>query len=138
MMSRLLLDTCAAIWITENEGLSDPAIAAMDGAYSRGEPVFVSPITAWERALLSARGKLVSPVAPLTWFERLIRDSKFTIAALTPSILVDCWFLPGDFHRDPADRILVATARAFDLTIVTRDRPILAYADEGHVRALAC
>jgi PIN domain nuclease of toxin-antitoxin system len=138
MGSRLLLDTCAAIWITENEGLADPVIDAMDSAYSQGESVFVSPITAWERALLSAKGKLASPIEPLVWFERLVRDSKLTVAALTPSVLVDCWYLPGEFHRDPADRILVATARAFDLTIVTRDRPILDYADRGHVRALAC
>lgn len=138
MAASLLLDTCAAIWITENEGLSDLAIEAMDDAYSSGSPVYVSPITAWERALLSVRGKLASPVVPLIWFERLVRDSKLTIAALTPSILVDCWFLPGEFHRDPADRMLVATARAFDLTLVTRDLPILEYADRGHVRALAC
>jgi len=138
MATRLLLDTCAAIWITENEGLSDLAIEAMDAAYARAEPVFVSPITAWERALLSERGKLVSPIAPLTWFERLVRDAKLTIAALTPSILVDCWFLPGDIHRDPADRIIIATARALDLTIITRDRPILEYAERGNVRALAC
>ena len=138
MLARLLLDTCAAIWITENEGLSDPEIEAMDAAHSRSEPVYVSPITAWERGLLSARGKLASPVPPLTWFERLVRDSKLTIAALTPSILIESSFLPGTIHRDPADRILIATARALDLIIVTRDRTILEYADKGHVRALAC
>jgi PIN domain nuclease of toxin-antitoxin system len=138
MAPRLLLDTCAAIWITENEGLDEPAIAAMDDAYSRREPVYVSPITAWERALLARKGRLASPVAPLVWFERLVRDSKLTVAALTPAVLVDSWQLPGQFHTDPADRILVATARAFDLTVVTRDRQILDYAGAGHVRALAC
>ena len=131
-MPSLLLDTCAAIWITENEELSDEAIRAMDDAYRAGSAVFVSPITAWERGLLSAKGRLRSPVQPLAWFERL------SIAALTPSMLVDSWFLPDTFHNDPADRILIATARALDLILVTRDRPILEYADKGHVRAIAC
>ena len=110
----------------------------MDDAYRAGSAVFVSPITAWERGLLSAKGRLRSPVQPLAWFERLVRDAQFSIAALTPSMLVDSWFLPDTFHNDPADRILIATARALDLILVTRDRPILEYADKGHVRAIAC
>jgi PIN domain nuclease of toxin-antitoxin system len=137
-MPSLLLDTCAAIWVTENEELSEEAVQAMDDAYRAGDGVFVSPITAWERALLSTAGRLRSPVQPLAWFERLVRDSQLTVAALTPSILVDAWFLPDKLHKDPADRILVATARALDLTLVTRDRPILEYADKGHLRAIAC
>jgi PIN domain nuclease of toxin-antitoxin system len=137
-MPSLLLDTCAAIWITENEELAEEAVQAMDDAYREGSAVFVSPITAWERALLSAKGRLRSPVQPLAWFERLVRDAQLTIAALTPSMMVDAWFLPGSLHNDPADRILIATARTLDLTLVTRDRPILDYADKGHVRAIAC
>jgi PIN domain nuclease of toxin-antitoxin system len=46
--------------------------------------------------------------------------------------------LPGPVHGDPADRILIATARALDLTIVTRDSAILDYSARGHVRALPC
>lgn len=138
MAASLLLDTCAAIWITENEQLSDAAVDAIDSAFRSSSPVYVSPITAWERALLSAYGRLRSPIQPLVWFERLVRDSKLAIAAMTPSVLVDAWYLPEGIHRDPADRILIATARAFDLTLLTRDRPILEYAAAGHVRALAC
>jgi transcriptional regulator with XRE-family HTH domain len=58
--------------------------------------------------------------------------------ARTAGFLIDSSFLPGDFHDDPADRIIVATARAFDLTVVTRDRAILAYARQGYVLALPC
>jgi PIN domain nuclease of toxin-antitoxin system len=138
MSQMLLLDTCAAIWVTENEYLSDAAVEAMDAAFSDATPVYVSPITAWERGLLSAHGKLASPIQPLTWFERLVRDSKLAIAPLSPAILIESSFLPAPVHRDPADRIIIATARALDLTIVTRDRLILDYAARGHVRALAC
>ena len=138
MARNLLLDTCAAILITENEELSEAAVEAMDTAFRDGATVFVSPITAWERALLTAFGRLRSPVQPLTWFEGLVRSAKLSIAELTPEILINAWFLPPGLHRDPADRMLISTARAMDLTLITRDAPILRYAENGHVRAIAC
>ena len=136
--ARLLLDTCAAIWITERARLSAEAIEAMNAAQRDGEAVLVSPITAWERGLLASRGRLASPISPLRWFERLVSDAKLSVCELTASILVDSSFLPGPIHGDPADRIIIATARALDLMVVTRDRHILDYAAQGHVRALAC
>jgi PIN domain nuclease of toxin-antitoxin system len=51
---------------------------------------------------------------------------------------VSCHQLPGRLHDDPIDRILVATARREGLTLITRDRAILDYAAQGHVRALPC
>jgi PIN domain nuclease of toxin-antitoxin system len=138
MTPRLLLDTCAAIWITEDSYLTPEAVEAMDEAYSAGVPVQVSPITAWERGMLVAKGRLASPISPLQWFDRLVSDAALSVSDLTPAILIDSSFLPGELHGDPADRIIIATARALDLAIVTRDRHILAYSDKGHVRALAC
>ncbi|HEY0920659.1 type II toxin-antitoxin system VapC family toxin [Devosia sp.] len=136
--TRLLLDTCAAIWITEDAPLADAAARAIDGAFHEGRPIFVSPITAWERGVLVAKGRLASPITPHAWFSRLVAETGFAVADLSPEILIDSSFLPGAIHNDPADRILVATARAMDLVVVTRDRKILTYAEEGHVRALAC
>jgi PIN domain nuclease of toxin-antitoxin system len=137
-MNELLLDTCAAIWILEGEALSDAAVAAIDEAYAEGRSIFVSPITAWERGLMVAKGRVTSTITPHRWFERLVAESGFVLAAMPPDILIDSSFLPGDVHGDPADRIIIATARSLDLTIVTRDRAILDYAAKGHVRALAC
>ena len=135
---QFLLDTCAAIWTVEGSRLEPAAVAAIDRATAEGEPILLSPITAWERALLMAKGKLASPISALEWFEGLVSRPEVEIAPLTPRILTDAWFLPEPLHRDPADRILVATARALRLTIITRDSAILAYADRGHVRALEC
>lgn len=88
--------------------------------------------------MLVAKGRLASPLPPKAWFDRVVETEGVQLAELTPDILTDASFLPGPIHRDPADRILIATARAQDLTIVTRDRLILEYAAKGHVRALAC
>lgn len=135
---QLLLDTCAAIWITENAELSPAAIAAMDACYDSGEPVWISPITAWERGMLVAKGRLASPIPLLQWFNRLLSEAQLMLLPLGADVLIDASFLPGDLHGDPADRILIAAARAGDLTILTRDQKILTYAAKGHVRALAC
>lgn len=104
----------------------------------QGDPVLVSPITAWEVGLLVARGRLAIPTNPQAWFERLMQAPHVSLAALTPAVLIASSFLPDAPFRDPADRILTATAREFGLTLVTRDRALLAYAKAGHLRAIAC
>ena len=135
---KLLLDTCAAIWITEGDTISPTATLEINRAAAEGRPVYLGLYTAWERAMLSAKHKLTSPLTPKAWFDRLASRSEVEIVPLTSDILIESCFLPGEVHRDPADRILIAMARALDLTIVTRDRDILAYSARGHVRTLPC
>ena len=118
--------------------MSDAAVGAIGGSVDRGIPVLVSPITAWERGLLAAKGRIASPMTPKRWFKLLLSQPGVELAEMSIDILVDSSFLPGHVHGDPADRIIIATARSLDLTVVTRDRAILDYAAEGHVRALAC
>ena len=98
----------------------------------------MSPITAWEIALLSAKGRLASPLSPLAWFERFTRRPDVRLVELSPPIMVASCFLPGWAGRDPADRIIVASARELGLTILTRDRTMLEYANAGYVLAAAC
>ncbi len=88
--------------------------------------------------MLDAKGRLSSPTSPHRWFDILLTELGFELAELTPGILIDSSFLPSSVNSDPVDRILIATARANDFTIVTRDQKILDYADKGHVRAMAC
>lgn len=138
MSERLLLDTCAIIWIAVNQPMKPDAVAAMNGSFAAGEKVRVSPISAWELGLLSAKGRLSAARSPMDLFAEAIATPGVWIEALSPEVLIDSSFLPGVIHGDPADRILIATARKLDLTLVTRDQTILDYAREGHVRALAC
>lgn len=76
-------------------------------------------------------------MTPAAWFESLI-GAGLRWASLTPEVLIDSSFLPGEIHGDPADRILVATARAFGCRLMTRDRALLGYAQSGHLQAVAC
>ena len=137
MRTSLLLDTCAVLYVAEDR-LSSKGQNAMNEAYEERIPVRVSAITAWEIGLLASRGRLPTTAPPLRFFNDFTTLPGIQAEALSAAILVESSFLPEPIHRDPADRLIVATARALDLTILTSDRLILEYAARGHVRALAC
>lgn len=138
MRPTLLLDTCALIWIMNNADLSPAAVQHIDEAYDRGEPVYASPITAWEIGLQASRGRFKSMLTPQRWLEEVLRTPNMKVAELTPQVLLESSFLPGSPPRDPADRIIIASAREFGLTVITRDGPLLEYASQGYLRAIEC
>ncbi|MCP5084802.1 MAG: type II toxin-antitoxin system VapC family toxin [Alphaproteobacteria bacterium] len=134
MTARLLLDTCAVIWAANGDPLSASSKAAINAA----EGVLISPISTWEIGLLFSRGRLSAALAVRPWLDRVLGQPGVELTELSVDVLLDSSFLPGSPPNDPADRIIISTARQFGLKIVTRDRQILAYADSGHVHALAC
>lgn len=138
MHTGLLLDTHAALWVANSEPVSEEAVAAFKDAADRALPVLVSPITAWEIGMLVARNRISLAVSPLDWFNRLLKLGGVELAAMPPSVLVASNFLPGEPPRDPADRIIAATAREGSYQLVTRDRELLSYAEVGHLRAIRC
>jgi PIN domain nuclease of toxin-antitoxin system len=134
----LLLDTCAAIWISNDDRISDEASNALRQADEANEPVYVSPITAWEMGLLAARGRVTLLMTPQRWFERFLEAPGLRLSEMSPGVLIASSFLPGSPPRDPADRIIAATARENSHILLTRDRPLLKYAEQGHIHAIAC
>ena len=99
---------------------------------------FVSDFVAWEVAILHMSRRRSFSADPELWFEKLRDLPGITMVPATGRILMASQMLPGRLHSDPADRVMIATARARDLTLVTRDRAILAYGEAGNVRVLAC
>lgn len=135
----LLLDTHVWVWILE--GLTDRigartrrlvARAARDGRLR------VSPISAWEVGMLVRKDRLAFGEPCERWVQRASSAPGLSVAELTPAIAVESSFLPGAFHGDPADRMLIATARAASATLLTADERILAYGRQGHVHAEDC
>lgn len=137
----LLLDTHAAIWLAEGK-LSDGVVAKIVHA-GLGDGVYVSPVSAWEIGLLArprpnGPPKVTFVPDPKSWFATLMSKPIIKEAPLTPAAAIDSSFLPGTFHGDPADRLLVATARTMGIAMLTRDLRILDYAKSGHVKAVRC
>jgi|HubBroStandDraft_6_1064221.scaffolds.fasta_scaffold618225_3 PIN domain nuclease of toxin-antitoxin system len=135
-MTALLLDTCAIIFIAENQAIDPLARQEVTAAGGSGG-VLVSPISAWEIGLLATKRGFAFFPDPKAWFQSFMLNPGVRLTPLTPEMAIESSFLPP-LHADPADRLLIATARAMQVPIVTRDRQILAYAQAGVVMAIAC
>jgi PIN domain nuclease of toxin-antitoxin system len=136
MNTRYIFDTCLLVYLSRAD---EPISADARKVLKSGSGGFcVSAISAWEIGLLVSKGRLNFTKQPLEWFRDFAQDKDVNVLDVTPEIFVASSYLPGTLHGDPADRIIIATAREHDLTIITRDRAILAYGAAGHVNTLSC
>ena len=136
---RLLLDTHVWLWLASGtpEKLNPATRKALEQA-SVSSPLLVSIISVWEVALLESKKRLRLPMPVNEWVERALDRPDIRLIGLEHvKTVIDSCRLPGDFHPDPADRLLVATARSENAVLVTHDRKILDYGTTGHVRVLA-
>jgi PIN domain nuclease of toxin-antitoxin system len=132
LASKYLLDTHAWFWLVAGDERVPPdLVASLEAALNEGQ-VFLSQISTWELALKASLGK-VELTRPLDLW---LRDNTagLSMLDLPLEVVLESTRLPGTFHKDPADRLIVASARVHDLVLVTGDRLILDYAAGGHVR----
>lgn len=135
-MSAVLLDTHALVWLLSgNERLGGNARMRIEQA-AVAEEVLVAAITPWEIAMLVAKGRLTLNRDVGEWIEAAFSLPGLRLAPLSPEVAVASARLPGELHGDPADRMIVATARHHGATLVTEDGLLLAYAQQGHLLAL--
>lgn len=137
-MTDYLLDTCAVIWLAQGDPWREPAASELPENLERGARLFVSPITAWEVGMLVTKARLALALDPDLWFQRFCDLPGINLAAMPATVLAASTRLPDQPPGDPADRILIATARAFGYFLVTRDGGIREYGSRGHVQVLAC
>jgi PIN domain nuclease of toxin-antitoxin system len=135
---RLLLDTCALVALAEGEPMQGDAIAAIRAAQAGGV-IFVPAVIALEIGQKTAAGKftLAKGRSARAWFEAAVRRARFRPLPVTADLALAAYELPEPFHKDPADRLIVAMARRLNASVVTIDRRILAYGQQGHVQVLA-
>ena len=136
-MTRLLLDTHVWLWIVFAEPHIKPsALEAIEQA-SLEQALFLSPISMWEVALKHSRSKLALDRPIRDWLAHAANIPGLQLAPITPSIAAECAELPAEFHGDPADRIIAATAHSEGFTLVTHDKVLLQLAKQGYLKALA-
>ncbi|MDA0244889.1 MAG: type II toxin-antitoxin system VapC family toxin [Chloroflexi bacterium] len=87
----------------------------------------INPISCWEIAKLVEYGRIALPLAIEVWFEQALNYPGVQLLDFSPQIAIAATQLPGNFHRDPADQIVVATARIYQCPLVTSDKRILDY-----------
>ncbi len=122
----ILLDTHIWIWWVHGD-LALPSRVQASIELRSGEGIAVSAISCWEVAKLVERGRLDLPLEIREWMEMALSGSGVTIIPISPSIAIESTTLPGTFHRDPADQIIVATARVHRFPLVTCDTKIRSY-----------
>jgi PIN domain nuclease of toxin-antitoxin system len=96
----------------------------------------VAAITLWELAMLASRNRVVLGKPVVQWMGDALIASTTSVEPLDARVAAESYELPGRFHGDPADRMIVATARIMNATLITRDRQILDYAAQGHLAAI--
>ena len=122
----IVLDTHVWIWWVHGDPRLPGSHSALLTAAGPNH-VGVSAISLWEAAMLVARNR-VQVAAPLEqWFHQALTKSGVQVLPLTPEVAVETARLPGTIHRDPADRIIIATARVLTVPLVTLDGRILSY-----------
>jgi len=135
----LLLDTHVWLWLALGiPGRLRAETTAHIEQTATERAIGVSIVSVWEIGLLEAARRLRLPMTAEEWVAHGLRRFDLRLIGLDqPRIVLDSCRLPGGFHADPADRLLVATARAENAVLVTRDKKILDYGRAGHVRVLA-
>ena len=130
---RLLLDTHVLLrWSDDEERLSREQARALKQV-DASRPVLVSDITLWEIATLYSLGRIRLTLPLREWLEKAVAPPLVERVAISPAIAAEVAMLPNWFQRDPADRVLVATARIHGATLVTSDSKII---DAGLVPTL--
>jgi PIN domain nuclease of toxin-antitoxin system len=129
----IVLDTHALIWwVSNDDALSAAAREAIDRELDGGT-IIVSTVSAGEVAMLVKQGRLGLSMELGSWLDTIARIEAVKFCPVDTEIAVKSVDLPGEFHKDPADRMIVATARKFAAPLVTKDDKILAY---PHVRSI--
>lgn len=129
----IVLDTHVLVWwVADDSMLSLTAKAAIEEEQAKGE-IIISSISAWEIAMLVQRERLLLSMDVDSWLATVSQIDAVRFVPVDTEVATKSVALPGEFHKDPADRMIVATARKLAVPLVTKDEKIRTYA---HVRTI--
>ena len=129
----ILLDTHVWLWLLHNPSQLSEKAQAVISIEEDHDGLLVSAISVWEVAVKASLGKLDIPLPIDEWYQLAKSHSGIVVEPLDPIDTIASSLLPEPFHKDPADRILVAIARRYQILLVTCDAKILNY---SHVETI--
>ena len=129
----IILDTHSLVWWVSGDSILSKKAKAAIARERNGGAIVVSSISAWEVAMLVARGRLVLSMGVSSWLAAAAQIEAVRFLPVDVDVAIESVDLPGEFHKDPADRMIVAMARKLAAPLVTKDERIRAY---PHVRTV--
>ncbi len=130
----IVLDTHVLLWwVSGSDALSLTAKKAINRTLTQGSELIVSSISAWEVSMLIDKERLILSMDVESWFDEVSQIDGVRFMPVDNEIGIKSTVLPGDFHKDPADRMIVATARKLAVPLVTADEKIRNY---EHVKTI--
>lgn len=136
MGERLLLDTHIWLWFANGETSLSSASRKLINKAAETQSIFISAISVWEVAMLATRGRIQLGQSCAYWIKQALAPAAINLLPLSPEISVESCYLPKEIHSDPADRILIASARLEQLSLITKDEKLLTYGDIGLVKVI--
>ena len=129
----VLLDTHVWIWlINGDDRLKLSKALKLSNQAGRHSNVRIPVISLWEIGMLEVRGRITLPNDCLNWVNNALKAPGITLQSITPEIAILSSRLPGNFHGDPVDRIIVTTTRVLDAVLITADKKILEYGKKNY------
>ena len=130
----IIIDTHILVWwVSGDQSLSKSAYQAINDTLASDREVIVSCISAWEISMLIEKGRLVLSMDVASWLDHVSQINGVRFMPIDNEIGVKATMLPGEFHKDPADRMIVATARKLAVPLVTADAKMIQY---EHVKTI--
>lgn len=138
MKTDLLLDTHIFLWLMNGDTTLKQEYQELIQKTCTSHFLFIAAISVWEIAMLQKKNRICLTQPLHQWFDKVGSLPFIKIAPLSRQISVESCFLPGTFHGDPADRMIVTTSRVLDIPLLTRDHKIIHYAQESHIKIISC
>jgi len=124
---KYLLDTHTWYWWNNNPLMLSKEVLKLLEIMQPADEYYLSAISVWEIAKLIERGRIKLSSNGLTWIREALDIPRLVVVPLSPEISWESTNLPGNFHKDPADQIIVATARILDATLLSKDDKLSDY-----------
>lgn len=135
-MDSLILDTHVWYWMVAGSAKVPLRVRNKIKAAIPGSNIKVSIMSAWEIAMLESKGRIKMHINCQEWIKNALTAPGVSVCNLTPDIVYESVHLPDYVHGDPADRIIIASARILNATLVTKDKKIADYSASGYVKTL--